>query len=78
MTVGGEDWKIEARPKTQRAKDETGYVKTQVWINKSKLVPLQVKAWVREDESSSTLSLVMSSLWAGSGPQDYGADAQGA
>ena len=49
VSVGGEDcWLIGAKPVTQRAKDETGYVKTQVWISKSKLVTLQVKAWVRE------------------------------
>jgi len=49
VTVGGDDcWLIEARPKTQKAKDETGYVKSQLWVSKSKLMPLQAKAWVRE------------------------------
>jgi len=46
-TVGGEEcWLIEAIPKTKKEKDETGYEKTQVWVSKSKLMPLQVKAWV--------------------------------
>lgn len=47
--VGGEEcWLIEARPRTQKEKDETGYLKTHTWISKSKLMPLQVKAWVKE------------------------------
>ncbi len=41
-------WLIEARPITQKAKDETGYVKSRLWISKSKLLPIQIKAWVRE------------------------------
>ncbi len=45
----GEDcWLIESRPTTAKAKNETGYVKSRVWVSKSKLVPMQVKAWVRE------------------------------
>ena len=49
VVIRGEPcWQIESRPKTQRARDETGYVKTHIWISKSKLVPLQLKAWVRE------------------------------
>lgn len=46
-TVDGEPaWLIESRPTSARAKDETGYLKSHLWISKSKLVPLQVKAWV--------------------------------
>lgn len=46
-TVDGEAaWLIESRPTSARAKDETGYLKSHLWISKSKLVPLQVKAWV--------------------------------
>lgn len=45
--AGGEAaWLIEARPVTDKAKEETGYLKTQVWVSKDKLVPLQAKAWV--------------------------------
>ena len=47
--VGGEDcWLIEARPKTEKEKRETGYVKSLVWISKSRLLPLQTKIWVIE------------------------------
>ena len=49
VTVAGEDcWLMEARPKTQKAKDETGYVKVNMWVSKSKLLAMQIKAWVRE------------------------------
>lgn len=47
VKVDGEDaWLIESRPTTDKARDETGYLKTQIWISKSKLVPLQIKAWI--------------------------------
>ncbi|MEZ4264914.1 MAG: outer membrane lipoprotein-sorting protein [Myxococcota bacterium] len=47
--VSGEDcWLIEARPRTDRAKEESGYVKSQVWVSKSKVMPVQSKHWVRE------------------------------
>jgi hypothetical protein len=49
VTVGGEDcWVIEAKPTTEKGKSETGYLKTQSWISKSKLLPVQTKAWVIE------------------------------
>jgi outer membrane lipoprotein-sorting protein len=47
--VQGEDcWLIEARPRTERAKEETGYVKSHLWVSKSKVMPVQAKHWVRE------------------------------
>ena len=47
--VGEEEcWVIEARPKTQRVQNETGYQKSRVWISKSKLLAVQMKAWVIE------------------------------
>ena len=47
--VDGEDaWVIEARPRTQKEQEETGYVKNQAWISKEKLIPLKSKAWVKE------------------------------
>ncbi len=47
--VDGEDaWLIEARPRTQKEQEETGYVKNHAWISKEKLIPLQSKAWVKE------------------------------
>lgn len=49
VKVGNEEcWLIEARPKTEKEKRETGYVKSQVWVSKQKLLPLQVKVWVNE------------------------------
>ncbi|MGK0361918.1 MAG: outer membrane lipoprotein-sorting protein [Bradymonadia bacterium] len=48
VQIDGEDcWLIEARPKTKKAKQETGYLKTQLLVSKSKLMPLRTKAWVR-------------------------------
>ncbi len=45
--VDGEPaWHIEATPKTDKEKSETGYMKTQVWVSKEKLMSLQIKAWV--------------------------------
>lgn len=45
--VDGRDaWVIESRPTTDKAKEETGYLKTHIWIDKERLVPLQMKAWV--------------------------------
>ena len=49
VKVGDDDcWVIEARPRSKKAKDETGYVKVNLWVSKSKLLTRQVKAWVRE------------------------------
>jgi len=49
VKIDGEDcWVIEARPKTDRERKETGYLKTHTWISKAKLLPVQVKAWVIE------------------------------
>lgn len=47
--VGGEEcWLIESRPRTAKAKEETGYVKSLIWVSKSKLMPLQSKHWVKQ------------------------------
>ena len=49
VTVSDEDcWVIEAIARTEKEKSETGYLKTQTWISKSKLLPIQTKAWVVE------------------------------
>lgn len=49
VEVDGEAcWLIEARPKSDEEKAETGYLKTQVWVSKEKLLPVQIKAWVTE------------------------------
>ncbi|MEC9466057.1 MAG: outer membrane lipoprotein-sorting protein, partial [Myxococcota bacterium] len=39
-------WLIESRPKTDKAKRETGYMKSQVWVSKEKMIVVQSKAWV--------------------------------
>ncbi len=45
--VDGEDcWVIEAVPNSGEVQEQTGYAKTQLWISKSKLMPLQFKSWV--------------------------------
>ena len=49
IQVDGEDcWLIESRPKKEKLVKETGYIKTQSWISKDKLMPLQVKAWIKK------------------------------
>lgn len=49
VKVDGEDaWHIEARPKTDKAREQTGYVKSELWVSKEKLMPLRIKAWVRD------------------------------
>ena len=49
VRVDGEEcWHIEARPRTPKVREETGYVKTEMWISKKKLVPVQSKMWVRD------------------------------
>jgi outer membrane lipoprotein-sorting protein len=47
VTAGDETcWLIEATPRNRVAKEETGYERTQVWVSKSKLLPIQLKAWL--------------------------------
>jgi outer membrane lipoprotein-sorting protein len=47
VKVGDEEcWLIESTPRTQVIREETGYEKTQLWISKSKLLPIQIKASV--------------------------------
>ena len=41
-------WVIESRPKTDKAKKETGYVKSQVWVSKAKMMPVQIKSYIRK------------------------------
>jgi hypothetical protein len=43
--VGDEEcWLIEATPRTARISEETGYTKMEIWVSKSKVVPVQFKA----------------------------------
>lgn len=49
IKVDGEDcWVIESRPKSDKLEKETGYIKTHSWISKEKLMPIQVKAWIKK------------------------------
>ena len=48
VQVSGQDcWLLEARPKTEKAARETGYLKTNIWVDKSRMIVLQTKAWVK-------------------------------
>ena len=66
--VGSEAcWKIEAIPKTKKAKDETGYLKSVLWISKEKLMPLQLKHFIREGKKTKLMKFAkykkLGSLW---------------
>lgn len=43
-------WLIEAVPKTTELRERTGYLKTQLWVSKSKQMPLQFKSWELEGQ----------------------------
>ena len=48
VQVSGQDcWLLEARPKTEKAARETGYLKTNIWVDKARMIVLQTKAWVK-------------------------------
>jgi hypothetical protein len=44
--VSGESCWVVGAVGTEEEKKETGYAKTQIWVSKDKLVPVQTKAWV--------------------------------
>jgi hypothetical protein len=45
--VGDETvWVIEAKPRTDRMRDESGYLKVHYWISKRSFVAVQLKAWM--------------------------------
>jgi outer membrane lipoprotein-sorting protein len=46
--VAEDCWLIESRPNTKKTKEETGYIKSNVWVSKSKMMPVQIKSWIRE------------------------------
>jgi len=53
VTVGGEEcWLIELMPRSPRIAEESGYDKTEVWISKSKVVPIQFKAALKGGEKT--------------------------
>jgi hypothetical protein len=46
-TVQGEDcWLIEGRPKDNKIKEETGYLKSEFWVSKSKLMVVQQRSFI--------------------------------
>ena len=47
-----ECWLIESRPITEKAKKETGYVKSFVWVSKEKMMPIQIKAMIRKGKKT--------------------------
>lgn len=47
-----ECWLIESRPKTKKAREETGYVKSRVWVSKSKLMVVQIMAMIRKGKKT--------------------------
>ena len=48
VQVGGTDcWLLEARPRSEKAARETGYLKTNIWVDKARMIVLQTKAWVK-------------------------------
>ena len=51
--VDSEDcWLIEATPRGEKIAEETGYSKSQIWVSKGKLVPLQIKGWTTKDANT--------------------------
>jgi hypothetical protein len=49
--VGGEDcWVVEAVPRTDKEREETGYEKKEIWISKRTLVALRIKAWLQQGQ----------------------------
>ncbi|MBU0550848.1 outer membrane lipoprotein-sorting protein [Myxococcota bacterium] len=50
-------WLIEARPKTARAKKETGYLKSHIWVSKAKRLPYQMKMWVKRGKKLKYVTL---------------------
>ncbi len=68
--VGGEAcWKIEAAPRTPKAKEETGYVRSQVWISKRMLLPIQARHWLREGKKQKIMKFAtfkqVDGIWFG-------------
>jgi hypothetical protein len=54
--VGDEDtWHIAGKPKTETVRDETGYSQTELWVSKSKLIVVQLKATLLKDNKTKYL-----------------------
>jgi len=75
VNVGGEVcWLIEGKPRTARAKDDTGYLKIEYWISKEKLLPVQAKAFVKKGQKIKLFKFedirLVDGIWV---PQKYAA-----
>ncbi len=58
IKVDGDDcWKIEAKPKTTKERRETGYVKTILWVSKTKLLPLKSMMLVRAGKKTKIIRM---------------------
>ena len=57
ILVSGENcWLIEARPRTEAEKEQSGTLKQHLWVSKSKLIPIRMKSWVRKGKKLRYLS----------------------
>jgi hypothetical protein len=64
--VDGEPcWLIESRPRTKRSKDETGYLKSLLWVSKAKLMIVRSKSWVERGKEIKYISFGDIRLTAG-------------
>lgn len=51
VKVGDEEcWHIETRPATPKERTETGYARSETWISKSKLMPVQTKSYFTDGQ----------------------------
>ncbi len=51
VSVDGDTcWRIEAKPRSARGLDESGYQRLELWVSQSKLLPLQIKSWLAREE----------------------------
>lgn len=58
VDVNGDDcWLIEATPKTDKEKRESGYQKSHLWFSKKTLLPVQSKAWLAKGDILKYLKL---------------------
>jgi outer membrane lipoprotein-sorting protein len=59
VKVDGEDcWLIDSKPRSSKVRDETGYERSQLWVSKAKLMPVQMKAWLASGRKVKLLRFV--------------------
>ena len=47
-----ECWLIKSVPKTEKAREETGYTQSYVWVSKEKMMPVQIRASIRKGKKT--------------------------